>query len=409
MINKIYGLSKLGADATTIKKGKSGARALQNRLAGDGVPSTVRSYTMFGHPIINDTISFPNNNPLVVPNALFRTNRKGNLKTAEMVERETQKARAKHLGEKNYEDGVVYDVPANKFSNWGALYNFVTPNTIGGTFGLYTNRYNVGDSWVTALGLLEKGRAYAPMPVLNGGLYRDSSYGTILHEINHYFTPGIPGSTQSYFNAVNPRLPHGDEATENLYESRNKNAYKYPGYPVDDLPISYYNSLPEAYTAARTLKQYLASNGIPTVGIHPNLRTSNRLSNGTYPFNTAMLYSGIWKLNPKYDFSRRLKPGSKYEPKYLMNPLPEVFPMEPARNYFPRVNKSVSIPTDVTNRINREATEMLKHINLMQYLIDLGDQRTPEQSEELKTLQERIPVIFETANVSNPQSRSNIA
>lgn len=408
-MSRIYGLSKLGAAPTPIKKEKTDARVLQNRLAEDGVPSTVRRYTIAGHPVINDTLHFSDNDPLAVPNALFRTKRKGNLETAEMVERETQKARAKHLGESNYEDGVVYDVPASKFSRLGSFYEFLTPNTIGGTFGLYTNRYNVGDSWVTDLGVLEKGRAYAPMPGLNGGLHRNSNTGTILHEINHYFTPGLPGSTQSGFNAINPRLPHGDAATKNSYRLRNEYAPKYPGYPVVDLPISYYNSLPEAYTAARTLKQYLASNGIPTVGLHRDLRISNRLPNGTYPFNTAMLYSGIWKVNPKYDFSRRLKPGSHYEPKYLMNPLPDFFQMDPARNYFPRINKDVSIPTDVTKRVNREAAEMLKHVNLMQYLIDLGDQRSPEQSEELKTLQERLPIIFETANVNNPRSRSNIA
>lgn len=161
--------------------------------------------------------------------------------------------------------------------------------------------------------------------------------------------------------------------------SRRKSAERFPGYRPHWFPDSYYNSLPEMYTAARTQKQYLAAkHAIPSVGLNADL-SDKRLSNGTLPFNAAMVQSGQWRVNPKYTGGFTGHNGS-YVPKYQIVP-------------------GSKAPYVVRN----EGSELMKQINFMQYLLDLGDKRTPQQTKLLKKMQQRLPYIYETAQNSIPR------
>jgi hypothetical protein len=261
------------------------------------------------------------------------------------------------------------------------------------------------------------GRAHAPYVGANGVLspYVDT-LGTTLHETNHWLTNGVQPftGTAAPGMAVVPGFDYGDEGTKVVQTlspsfgfsadamSKYREKLKYmiyhsafnPGYPIDKLPYGYNNSLPELLSNARSFKQFAASKEVPSVGIAPDL-SDNTLQNGTVPFNKAMVDIGMFSVNPKWTGATYdLKSGKQWQPRYLPG--------------------ATALTLTGDNNLRAASGDMRAQLNYMQYLIDLGPNRTPYHNKMLKELQRKLPMIYEVAGNYNknkavtPQVRQTI-
>jgi LysM repeat protein len=383
-------------------------------------------------PVGQGDIQLPSE-PLAIPRAVFKPT-KDNDKVMQQVEEMSQKNRANLLGTK-YNKGTAYRIPDEHIFG-------LKPTYTKGHEGDVSHRYAVTkDGLLPGAGNMTYASIRRP-PVTVAGVYVPpdkgrfgfgASLGAVVHENNHDFTPimNIRGTASREASLI-PAFEHGPAAAL-MQQFINTGRYDLEprisqqlkgnkGYPTQLLPNSYYNSIPETFTAARTLKQYMASKGIPSVGVHTNL-DEKELQNGTVPFNTGMIRAGLWKPNPNYTgkvpsaldnistyvhnlspFSKHKEAPPQWEPKYL--PAASItYPKE--MDYKPTVkldDLQYTQEPSVNYLLMKESEALRKQFNYMQYLMDLGDDRTEEQQETLERLQKTLPLIFETA--SNQRNNS---
>lgn len=330
-------------------------------------------------------------NPLAVPKALFKPDAAGQ-KVMQTTQQLTQKARAKYHNIP-YQINKVYSVPSHIVWNNSIrrlVGKLIQPNIVDPSGNRY--KYNGNRLYRLSLGQ----RAYAPVNNRPGGLYPKNHLGVVLHQTNHYYAPLTNiFSTWDQAGYINPAFQGGDIGASKARDPRRLKPKGYPGYPTQYLPDSYYNSGLQGYTAARSLKQYIAAAAkVASVGLNPDL-SDKKLANGTIPFNTAMVKADLWHINPKY--TGKINGKKQWQPKYIMS------------NYLGdnTWHQRVMLPETYKNlqdmgvriKVLRQSNQMIKHINFMQYLIDLGQRRTPKQTELLKILQKRLPFIMQTAKV----------
>lgn len=389
---------------------------INTSLNRDAVMDSLRTAGVKTTPVGKGNIQLPSD-PLAIPRAVFKPT-KSNDKVMQQVEMLTQKNRANMLGA-NYNKGTAYRIPDEHIFG-------LKPTYTKGNEGDVSHRYAVtNEGLLPGAGNMSYASIRRP-PVTIRGVYMPpdtgrfgfgASLGTVVHENNHDFAPVMNiRSTDSRDAAFIPAFEHGS-AAKFIQHAINTKRYDFDpriahqlkenrGYPTQLLPNSYYNSIPELFTAARTLKQYMASKGIPSVGVHANLE-DKPLQNGTVPFNDAMVRAGMWSQNPKY--TGKVQSSTQWEPKYL----PAVPISYPANmDYQPTVKleelKQTQEPS-VNYLLMRESEAIRKQLNYMQYLIDLGDRRTSEQQETLERLQKTLPLIFETASNTQVSSLNKTA
>lgn len=371
---------------TPIGKAKDLSLALMN----NGVSNRLNKIKHPNDSYLEDGIDLGNrsSNPLALPKAIFKPTTKG-YQTMQHVENLTQQARRRHFP----------NAPTTNNGSFSAIdYSKINPDALLAKLPHpidYNNRYYLGI-----------GRAYAPTPRRAGFLdFIGDTYDTLIHETNHFNTPSMqPGAgTHTPGMAVVPGFEYGDEGTKLslIMQTPQSNAFTYkdytnfkkklqqmiyhgafnPGYPLDQLPFGYNNSLGELTANTRTLKQFAGSKEVPSAGMHPNLSDAT-LANGTVPFNKAMVDVGIFKANPKwvgatYDPSK----GEPWKPRYLKGPTVNSF--------------------DGAANLRNATGDIRAQLNYMQYLIDLGPNRTPYHNKILKEMQRKMPMIMEVSDNYN--------
>ena len=409
------------------------------------------------------------NHPGELSNYIWRPDARNKTVMAH-TERLVQQNRAKGHGVP-YSEGEFYSVPVHKagFPVYDKLPARLGSDGAGDTYTVVKKQpYEPG------------GRASAPDIIRGiykpGWLSYRNNLATLLHESNHNYTVNGGYGTQPIQSRINQYFLHGDPghatanavddvksavATGRAVKDRNKvglynsalraGRADFPGYPVEHMPNSYYNSLPEFLTAARSTRERLAATrGIPTVGLHANL-SHDLMPNGTLPFNFAGVKAGLWSENPKYraipgkrraaiaannaaspdwftaisnatgipDFRRgtRLDAAAKARDT-LTNAVSDEAKNGYQTRYIP--NKKADLTADIVKnkttmelgvitKNNYESQELLKHLNFMQYLIDLGPRRTAKQTELLQQLQRRVPSLFDWANNNKSAPYSSVS
>lgn len=384
-----------------------------------------------------------------------------NRAVTERTERLVQQNRARDLGV-TYKPDVVYPLSVQKAGYGAVVkmpnelpsdaneYHVVQkdPYESGGrAYAPYVFRLDNGRNYIEPGRLSYHSQAGTLLHESNHFFTKNGGRGTNQPgvAINPYFFYGDRGSSTSGVIdrvrwAVKNNQPISKDQVSRYNAANKVVSDNFFGYPVEHTPNSYYNSYQEFLTAARSTRERLGdTKGIPTVGIRPDLR-HDPLPNGTLPFNAAGVKAGLWTENPKYRAipekrQRAIEVNNAASPDWFTTisnatGIPDFRRKDRLKNaaratdtlaaavkdeskhgyqvrYKPTPNADLtgdSIDTHTKNWVNaidynnRESQELLKHINFMQYLIDLGPRRNAQQTQLLQTLQMRLPFFFSRAS-----------